>query len=659
MIDLSVFVSQLRFQGQGSRSTAVGQRMSWAIEQVELLQLVSKLHSSIQDLDKMTMKDCIVPYSEKVSIAEQMFFAARDGLECDSDLWSKVVFQLRNHKHKLQQHLEDCWHETIIWKQTGSTEVEIGRDKQHLKDLFSSLQSVGHLDELICELSTGILQDVILPAMKPDCRVERTNSGLLVCPGDQSVTNTKRLIPVFENMAIIFMFMNQHLQFQLPHSDVSVMKMVGDNMSEEFTRNFIDLCLKPALVAGSPADPDAQTLLERIHHFELQLMHVGILTKEDQPSAISEFIDNLSTHYAGDECLESLCRARKLMFADLNDTVQPEHANLNDHTMDGHEEAAALCRMMDEAAGVMTARGANVQWSPLAIVKCLISRSTQQLTELMESLIDEAITSPPDRSSRLLYTVRLICELHMSAVHRFHSEDIEKLPFQAAVAYNNSMYLGHMILILGTSHLIKIANQNAVPLMDLVVEFRQSAAGHFLQHINRQRNQLETNLRQECFTDAAIRQSLGQLCHLQRAWTDVLPADVYVKAMATICDGLLEQIIARIISMEEIAATTVLELIDQCRNVTCALPELFGKVSVVSSSVRSGQPDSLLPPTQWAKFQQLVSLLTCSGLNEIEQRWATGKGSLSGHFSADEVRHIVRAMFPESEQRMATLMKIK
>jgi SRSO17 transposase len=52
------------------------------------------------------------------------------------------------------------------------------------------------------------------------------------------------------------------------------------------------------------------------------------------------------------------------------------------------------------------------------------------------------------------------------------------------------MYLAHSILTLGTGHLIKLVQQNAVPLMDLVGKFRQLAAHIFLEHMKRQRDQL-------------------------------------------------------------------------------------------------------------------------------------------------------------------------
>lgn len=223
---------------------------------------------------------------------------------------------------------------------------------------------------------------------------------------------------------------------------------------------------------------------------EQNLVDMSFLTDR----MIGEFATNVDLFLADKQCLESLSRARQLMCLDLHDTLHLKD-NIEQTVVEEEEknnaETAHLWKMLSEG-------GMEVKWSPFRFPHCQVSRSTQDLIELLTTLVQEAgLASATERSSaRLLFTVRSICELYISVVPEYHRDALEKLPFHAAVAHNNGMYLAHSILTLGTGHLIKLVQQNAVPLMDLVGKFRQLAAHIFLEHMKRQRDTLLSILKE-------------------------------------------------------------------------------------------------------------------------------------------------------------------
>lgn len=61
---------------------------------------------------------------------------------------------------------------------------------------------------------------------------------------------------------------------------------------------------------------------------------------------------------------------------------------------------------------------------------------------------------------------------------------------------------------------------------------------------------------------------------------------------------------------------------------------------------------------QWLKFQELITILNAS-LQDIEQRWADGKGPLAHEFSVDQVKQLIRALFQNTSRRAEVLAKIK
>jgi centromere/kinetochore protein ZW10 len=59
----------------------------------------------------------------------------------------------------------------------------------------------------------------------------------------------------------------------------------------------------------------------------------------------------------------------------------------------------------------------------------------------------------------------------------------------------------------------------------------------------------------------------------------------------------------------------------------------------------------------WLRFTEIIMLLA-SGLQDISDRWADGKGPLAMYLNSDEVRRMVLAMFENTSKREKVLKEI-
>lgn len=59
----------------------------------------------------------------------------------------------------------------------------------------------------------------------------------------------------------------------------------------------------------------------------------------------------------------------------------------------------------------------------------------------------------------------------------------------------------------------------------------------------------------------------------------------------------------------------------------------------------------------WVKLQQIKTILNAS-LRDIVDLWAEGKGPLSMNFRAEDIRHLIRAIFQNTDRRANALTKI-
>ncbi|CAL1289742.1 unnamed protein product [Larinioides sclopetarius] len=230
--------------------------------------------------------------------------------------------------------------------------------------------------------------------------------------------------------------------------------------------------------------------------------------------------------------------------------------------------------------------------------KCQISDSVKDLIALLLVVKEEAKNIGPAHAFKLYYVARNICELYCCVVPTYHKKEIESIPQQTAFGSNI--------------------------LDDGVVSTAEKS----------------------------IRQCLYQLQLLKNVWAEILPVEVYFKSIGTLLNTCLEEIILRISSMEDIAAEAAGQLDSSFVILINQSPDFF-KVLAIDKT------DSIhYYVRNWFKFQELQLILSAS-LKEIVDRWASGKGPLAAHFKAAEVKHLIRALFQNTERRAAALAKIK
>ena len=60
--------------------------------------------------------------------------------------------------------------------------------------------------------------------------------------------------------------------------------------------------------------------------------------------------------------------------------------------------------------------------------------------------------------------------------------------------------------------------------------------------------------------EKSIRQVLHQLNHLRNVWSNVLPLNIYKRAIGTILNSVLEELVERVIVLEDIAADSAVQI---------------------------------------------------------------------------------------------------
>ena len=151
-----------------------------------------------------------------------------------------------------------------------------------------------------------------------------------------------------------------------------------------------------------------------------------------------------------------------------------------------------------------------------------------------------------------------------------------------------------------------------------------------------------------------MKQVMHQLNHLKSLWQNTLPLSIYRRAIGTILNSIVEELVQRVVVLEDIAADAAVQICTYFANLQDNAPQIF----VIEEKKDTSKGDIMRYVKKWNRFKELIIILNAS-MREIEDRWASGKGPLATEFTADEVKRMIRALFQNTDRRAGVLSRIR
>ncbi|GIX71802.1 hypothetical protein CEXT_727511 [Caerostris extrusa] len=535
-------------------------------------------------------------------------------------------------------HLENLFREKIVIissltekKKSLSIQISKSIGSGDEGEILIALKLLKQLKPLLKEFGKQFLNLV--------CDTVLTNITNIIYPKESSAMEIQIIKDhnpepneVFETLKTIFVFLQKeffHLSITAKGEEAqSLMSEFGSIIGEGFCTLVIERCLKIAIPKQSK---------------QLETFHKKIFTAEEfckflqdmefissSGSKLLKFIHEVDTLPVNKMAQEFMSHARSLMQKSLHQIVGVgTESPINSNSLN----APDLNEMTRTQNGLSAAT--------FLFPRCQISESIKELIHLLLEIKEEAKNIGPAHAPRLYYVARNV-----------------------SIYHNNCMYLAHQLCKISSLYQSDLQPEIPMTFADLIPEIRKLGTEAFLTQLRNQKHQILQLLQEQEYSsllvddgtvnkaEKAIRQCLCQLQLLKKVWADILPLEVYFKAIGTLFNTCLEEIILRISSMEDIAADAAAQLDCIFAILLKQGPDLF-KVPVIDKS------DSVhFYVKRWFKFQELQLILSAS-MREIVDRWANGKGPLAAHFTSAEVKHLIRALFQNTERRAAALAKIR
>ncbi|NWZ68053.1 ZW10 protein, partial [Acrocephalus arundinaceus] len=682
-------------------------------QQLERDTLVLSVLKKLQEFD-MAIKECNSALLEKQYVAAaQQLEKARSSLR---SLESRRGFELKILKalgteltvqtQNMIYHLGEEWQKLIVWKlppSKGSSSLEaVVLSELHLHTVppqdedtavppvaavLQALAVLGELHSKLKDFGQLLLQYILKPLIShPSLQPvpeEQPEVFILRFRSQELALDESSPMEVFDKIKLVFEVLHKYLlnvPLEQPgegrrEGRVTLAELLGELIWEELSDFLIHNCLVNSIPTNSSKLEQYKEVIESTEEFEKALKRMQFL-KEDT-TALLKYACNVDSHFANKKCQDVIMAARNLMTSEIHNTVKitPDSSvallELPDPGSGDHLKLHSPSSLLHNGTVNL---GSESRLSPftLCLPTCRISSSVQQLVELAYHTLLEATASTDLCCVQLFDCVRNIFQLFYEVVPTYHRENLQKLPQLAAIHHNNCMYIAHHLLTLGHQFRYRgtgVLCNGAATFVDLVPAFRRLGMECFLAQMRVQKGEILerlssarnfSNMDDEenyCAANKAIKQVLHQLRRLGKVWQDVLPVNVYCKAMGALLNTALAEIVTRIAALEDISAEDADRLYSLCRIMVQEGPQVFTPL-LEEDKNKKYQEEVPVYVHKWMTFKELMIILQAN-LQEIVDQWADGKGPLAEEFSAAEVKSLIRALFQNTERRAAALAKIK
>ncbi|NXX45400.1 ZW10 protein, partial [Tricholaema leucomelas] len=682
-------------------------------QQLERDSLVLSVLKKLQEFDVAIKEYNTALLEKKYVTAAQQLEKARSSLkalECRKGFELKILralsTELTVQTQNILYHLGEEWQKLAVWKlppsKDSSSLESVLHSELHLHTVptkeeevasppvASVLQAFAVLGELQAKLKIfgQLLLKYILkplvsyPSLQP-LTEEQSDVFILRFQSKRPGSDHCSPVEVFEKIKLVFEVLHKYLLNvpleqpvgQAEEDRLTLAELLGAMIWEELSDCLIQNCLVDSIPTKSSKLEQYIEVIKSTEEFEKALKEMKFL-KGDMTDLL-KYARNVNSHFANKKCQEVIVAARNLMTSEIHNTVKitPDSCialpKLPDLRAGDHLSTQRASEHLHAGVVTLEAEPKLSQYT-FALPTCRISASVQQLMELAYQTLLEATASTDQCCLQLFYSVRNIFQLFYDVVPTYHRESLQKFPQLAAIHHNNCMYIAHHLLTLGHQfhyHLTNVLCQGAATFVDMVPGFRRLGMECFLAQMRVQKGEILERLSsarnfsnmddEENYSAAnkAIRQVLHQLKRLGKVWQDVLPVNVYCKAMGTLLNTALSEIATRIAALEDISAEDADRLYSLCRTMVEEGPQVFTPLPEDDRN-KKYQEEVPVYVHKWMTFKELMIILQAN-LQEIVDQWADGKGPLAAEFSAAEVKSLIRALFQNTERRAAALAKIK
>ncbi|KOX68210.1 Centromere/kinetochore protein zw10 like protein [Melipona quadrifasciata] len=587
---------KIELSGSTKELKTLSQALKESNVMLQLSNQLLTLHEYIKSVKNNQEEKRYVNAAETLCHMQAILYNSQTDLR-DLDIYTAIEEEYLNLYTSFLSETSSLLYERICWtgindKDAKTITLTVKNEMDDTQDLIQSLYCIDNLSSHLHSFSTTLMDHIISPIINDDCSVYVVNEKIFTVE-----------------------VLNKKIQ---PH------------LLERLSTSLKNDCISRITPTSSVDLKNFAPIVQAINDFQYFLVKIGFITSDQL--FLSEYTMNIDKLFIKKICQDLLAKARTIMKKDLHDCIiyEPQARLFGDEPLEFQEDTHDFNELKADK---------KLSENSFQLPKCQISTSAKETLNLARHILEEACNSWDSCTVQLFYTCRNIFEMYAGLVPEHHRILLETVPHQVAMFHNNCMYLAHHLLTLGHEYRDKLPEslQNLnLTFADQVLVLRDVGSSCLLEHMKYQKDIIVGILSHSDLsalgqtselhpnTERAMRQCIRQLELLKTVWMDVLPMNIYCRAVGCIMNSMVEDLIIKVISVEDIPADVATELVTLFNVIVKRAPQIFPDNQKIHQHVR-----------KWEKFLELIQILGAS-LKEIEMRWDNGKGPLAREFTASQ-----------------------
>ncbi|KAJ6222407.1 hypothetical protein RDWZM_000952 [Blomia tropicalis] len=419
-------------------------------------------------------------------------------------------------------------------------------------------------------------------------------------------------------------------------NSLELIGLIGQSWTDQLFSCIIKNYFEPRMPRVESEFDQFVEVLQEGQLLENFLIQIGMIPEETNGNLVlRNYSDNIREHFSAKISQDFIIRTKRTLKLDQNDLI-------------GSDFALENCPFIK-----------NNKF-PLFQV----SRFMMEIRIIFEEMSQLLETSSSNLKLLIVETFGNVCELFVDISPFVFKLNIELNPRQNAIFHNNCLLFGYIV-----ESVIQVHKPRLDLLKDYISVVRSMASQVFMNQMQHQEKLLVSFIANDIFrgclhtiadeipsTDLkissqshfelrqCINQCLSHLNTLHSAFVDILPEKICGRTFNTLITSFLTEFIQRILELNDISSLGASHLSHEL--------DYFSK----ELKLFLAHSDSLV--SKWMKMNEINFILK-SSLLEIVNRWADGKGLLANYLTAEEVKHLIRALFQNNDRRSNALAKIK
>lgn len=328
---------------------------------------------------------------------------------------------------KLSQALNQEWDNMFCYSITPDSQKTVitlnitVKDNPKSFDIISALKSCKKFTERLAEFSIFMLKEVFAPVVKNDTTMTVDSDEQITITIHHSKSNSRpKYSDVIQKMRTLFNFIHDRFS-----GVYTLMQMFGQLICIDFCNLMVNDCF----IHTVPTNINDLQLYSWITS-EIEAFQHFLMTLEMFPDgglSLLRYMENIDVLFADSSSRHFLETARSIMLKDLSVTMSIGHEEIPEDTSDTSrlEKMSEMQNTTEEALDIFEK---TIPKSLFYFPRCLISKTAQELLDLVYVIMEQAVQCPDLVCKTLYQAVRLIFELYDAVVPYHHENYLQTIP---------------------------------------------------------------------------------------------------------------------------------------------------------------------------------------------------------------------------------------